>query len=557
MAFGPYEGTQALYYVSREDNEVRRIVYVGSANRSPSAVATATPPYGPLPLTVSFDGSGSSDPDVDTLSYQWDFKDGSPIATGVNPVHTFTTAGAYAVDLTVDDGHGATHTTTVRIDAGNRPPVPSITTPSADQSFSVGELLTLTGSASDPEDGPLTDVDLTWEVRQHHHTHFHPYLDPTVGNDLTVVAPEPEDFNSTEDSYIEVLLTATDSSGLSATVSRVVQPRRVDLTFDTVPAGLDVVVEGQTFTGPQTVVGWAGWKIEVEAPDQLDLSGVQRNWTSWSDGGAQTHEITVPEAPTTYTATFVVGPGVLVTPGMGVVVEANAGSVVVDVPVRLNRSSATPVTIDWATLDIDGTGIATADIDYEMGSGTVTFAPGETSKMVSITVLGDTIDEPPLLYGEWALLSFSNPSSNAALDASFYGLGIAVIVDDDPPPLVSPGAVAVSVEGDSGSTVWNLPVTLSSPSGFPVTVDWSTIDAAGSGLAESGTDFVARSGTLTFQPGETVQHIPLEILGDTVDEPPLLWGEWGLVGLSNPTNATLDTSGFFGLGVFIILDDDI
>jgi glucose/arabinose dehydrogenase/PKD repeat protein len=555
MAFGPYQGTQALYYVSREDNEVRRIVYAGSSNRSPNAVATATPPYGPLPLTVTFDGSGSSDPDADTLTYQWDFKDGSPIVTGATPVHTFTTAGAYAVELTVDDGHGATHTTTMRIDAGNLPPVPDITTPSADHRFSVGETLTLTGSASDPEDGPLTDVDLSWEVRQHHHTHFHPYLDPTVGNNLTVVAPEPEDFNSTDDSYIEVLLTATDSSGLSTTVSRVVEPRRVNLTFNTVPAGLDVVVEGQTFTAPQTVVGWTGWQIDVEAPDQLDLSGVQRNWTSWSDGGTQTHEITVPGGPATYTATFDTGPGVRVTPGVGVVAEVNAGSVVVDVPVRLNRTSATPVTIDWATVDTGAPGIATADLDYEVGSGTVTFAPGETSKMVSVTVLGDTIDEPPLLYGEWVLLQFSNPSSNAALDASFYGLGIAVILDDDPPPLVRPGAVGV-VEGDSGSTVWNLPVTLSSPSGFPVTVDWSTVDAAGSGLAASGGDFVAGSGTLTFQPSETVQYIPLEILGDTVDEPPLLWGEWGLVSFSNPANATLDTSGFFGLGLFVILDDD-
>ena len=117
-------------------------------------------------------------------------------------------------------------------------------------------------------------------------------------------------------------------------------------------------------------------------------------------------------------------------------------------------------------------------------------------------------------------------------------------------------AVVVSPEGDAGSTFWNLPVTLSSPSGFPITVDWSTVVAAGSGLAQSGTDFVAGSGTVTFQPGETVQYISLEVLGDIVDEPPLLWGEWGLVGFSNLTHATLDTSGLFGLGLFVIVDDD-
>ena len=54
------------------------------------------------------------------MAYEWDFADGSPIDTGHNPVHTFTTAGTYLVELTVDDGNGATDTTTVRVDAGNR-----------------------------------------------------------------------------------------------------------------------------------------------------------------------------------------------------------------------------------------------------------------------------------------------------------------------------------------------------------------------------------------------------------------------------------------------------
>ncbi len=62
--------------------------------------------------------------------------------------------------------------------------------------------------------------------------------------------------------------------------------------------------------------------------------------------------------------------------------------------------------------------------------------------------------------------------------------------------------------------------------------------------------------TVTFAPGETTQYVEIEVLGDTVDEPPLLYGEWGIVSFSNPVNATLDTSGFWGLGLFIIIDDD-
>ena len=56
--------------------------------------------------------------------------------------------------------------------------------------------------------------------------------------------------------------------------------------------------------------------------------------------------------------------------------------------------------------------------------------------VVVVSAMGDTTDEPPLLYGEWGLLSFSNPSANATLDLSFYGLGVFVIVDDDHGPKV-------------------------------------------------------------------------------------------------------------------------
>ena len=59
----------------------------------------------------------------------------------------------------------------------------------------------------------------------------------------------------------------------------------------------------------------------------------------------------------------------------------------------------------------------------------------------------------------------------------------------------------------------------------------------------------------THTASDHVAHI--EFLGDTDVDPPLLWGEWGLVEFSNPSdNALLDTNTFFGHGLFIIIDDD-
>ena len=132
MRFGPYGAGQALYYVTRNQSQIRRITYTGALNRSPVAMATANPAFGALPLSVQFNGSGSSDPDNDPLTYEWDFQnDGTPDSTAVSPIYQYTTAGVFFAKLTVRDGKGGENSTTVRIDAGNTPPTPLIQTPSA------------------------------------------------------------------------------------------------------------------------------------------------------------------------------------------------------------------------------------------------------------------------------------------------------------------------------------------------------------------------------------------------------------------------------------------
>ncbi len=60
--------------------------------------------------SMTFDGTGSSDPDAgDTLTYEWNFGDGSALGTGAEPTHTYTETGTYTVTLTVEDSHGLTH----------------------------------------------------------------------------------------------------------------------------------------------------------------------------------------------------------------------------------------------------------------------------------------------------------------------------------------------------------------------------------------------------------------------------------------------------------------
>jgi glucose/arabinose dehydrogenase len=311
MTFGPHQGSQALYYTSYANGgEIHRITHTVADNRSPNAVVSADPTSGTLPLGVNFDGSASSDPDTgDSLSYVWDFGDGSPTETTSTPMtsHTYSTSGMYTATLTVRDTSGAEDAATVQIDAGNAAPAPTIVSPAQDELFSVGEKIMLQGSATDSEDGSLPDSSLSWEVFQHHNnSHTHPFLSSTTGNDVEITAPAPEDLAATDPAgnYLEIRLTATDSTGLSKTVTRILRPNAVSVTLDTRPTGLGLLVNGTNVTAPKPLTSWEGYKLTLEAPSPQTLAGTTYAFSSWSDGGARSHDIVTGTAPSTYTAIY-------------------------------------------------------------------------------------------------------------------------------------------------------------------------------------------------------------------------------------------------------------
>ena len=125
-------------------------------------VADAGGPYpGTAGLTlITFDGSGSSDPDGSIASYDWTFGDGST-GVGVKPTHTYAAPGTYTVSLTVtdDDSASDTATTTAEIVADFKDPVAD---PGGPYTGLVGIELAFDGSGSyDPDGGVITAYD--WE----------------------------------------------------------------------------------------------------------------------------------------------------------------------------------------------------------------------------------------------------------------------------------------------------------------------------------------------------------------------------------------------------------
>jgi glucose/arabinose dehydrogenase len=309
MAFDPFGGNPDLYYTTYANGgEVHRVTYVGDGS-APSAVLDADPTSGAVPLTVAFDGSGSSGSGGDEVTYRWDFGDGSPPQTTNTPTtrHTYSKSGTYTATLTVRDPRGAEDAAMVRIEAGNGPPRPEIETPVEDQTFAVGEKIVLRGNATDPEDGLLRGGDLSWRVLQHHNnSHTHPYLPPTAGNNVEIAAPAPEDLFATDPTgnYLEVRLTATDSAGLSRTVTRVLRPNAIDVTFESQPSGIPLSVNGTTVDTPTTLTSWEAYELEVIAPWQIALAGTTYLFDRWSDGAALRHNLITESEPRTYTSNY-------------------------------------------------------------------------------------------------------------------------------------------------------------------------------------------------------------------------------------------------------------
>jgi PKD repeat protein len=291
-----------LFYVDFDGGTIRRISYA-SGNRPPVAAATANPTTGPAPLTVTFNGGGSSDPDGDALSYAWDLDhDGAfDDSAAVNPTYTYSTSGSHVATLRVTDGSGATATATVTITVGDTPPNAVISSPAAGTTWRVGDTISFSGSATDAQDGNLPASALTWKLIQQHcpsNCHEHE-VQSITGASGSFVAPDHE-----YPSYLELRLTATDSGGLTSVRSVRLDPRTVVLTFQTSPGGLQLAVNGTAAKASfsRTVIVGSSNTISAITPQPKGTKNYV--FVSWSDGGAQTHTITAPATAATYTARF-------------------------------------------------------------------------------------------------------------------------------------------------------------------------------------------------------------------------------------------------------------
>jgi glucose/arabinose dehydrogenase len=426
LKVGP-EGS--LYYLARGGDRVFQIIFTGT-----SAPFITTQPVSQtvsVGQTAVFTVAASG---AQPLSFQWQ-RDGVNISGANTPTLTLpnvmlTDDGA-RVSCVVSNSFGSAtsdaatlHVTT------NQPPAATIQTPVANTLYSGGETISYSGTATDAEDGELPASAFTWWVDFHHDTHTHPFLPPSTGarsGSFNI----PTEGEKSANVWYRIHLKVTDSGGLTHETFRDTRPRTARVTLETVPAGLQVSLDGEPMIAPASFVGVAGIKRRIATVPVQNLNGTTFEFQHWSDGGAIQHDISTPATDATLVAVFAASnqnaPGVVQFSSSSFQASETDGHV--DVSVTRSGDTSAPLDVDYETTD----GTATERSDYLPALGTLSFASGETSKVIRVLLTGGAVVEGTETFN----ISLTRVSAPFALGTPSVAT-ITIDDDDTVPPNANP-----------------------------------------------------------------------------------------------------------------------
>ncbi|WP_417386428.1 Calx-beta domain-containing protein [Gimesia sp.] len=216
-----------------------------------------------------------------------------------------------------------------------------------------------------------------------------------------------------------------------------------------------------------------------------------------------------------------------------ITVDEDAGTATIIV--TLNQALTSALTVNYATAD----GSASSGSDYQSNTGTLTFDPGETTQSIQITINDSDMTE----LDETFLVNLYDPQS-AGFQPTLADSQAVVTIEDNDPGFLSINDITV----DEAAGIALLTVSLDHAASKAISIDYATADDS----ASSGSDYQSRSGTLTFNPGDTTQTIAITLIDSDLVET----DENFLVNLSNLQVAGLDVSLPDTQAVVTIQDDD-
>lgn len=284
-------------------------------------------------------------------------------------------------------------------------------------------------------------------------------------------------------------------------------PLAEDLSFDattsalTATAGIDYEDVSTTLTIP---AGMTSTLLPVNVVGDQELEGDE---TFTMAVGNLSVQVALPESQVLGTIADDDGPDPEDLPQLTIrdasVLEGNTGTVELTFDVELDKPAAGIVAAMFSTED----GSALAGADYTASSGQVSLPAGAASARITVSVISDTFSEDD----ETFVLRLSGLTGEAEFARSF---AIGTILTDE-------ALVRLSVadtggeEGDTNNTQLSVAAQLDIPAQNVVSFDYATTDVS----ALAGEDYIAASGSLQIQPGETRVEIPLTIIADSANEP--------------------------------------
>jgi glucose/arabinose dehydrogenase len=291
----------SLYYLARGGGEVYRVNYTDTTG--PSIVTqpqNVTVAEGQI-ATFSVSASGAW-----PLRYQWQ-RNGTRIEGATSSTLTVAATNAdngarYRVIVNNPYGVATSDSATLTV-LNTSTPTGTITAPVNGTGYRAGQTITFSGTGTDPNDGNLPPSAFTWRVDFHHDGHIHPHMPATRGitsGTFTI----PDRGETSVNVFYRVVLTVRDSTQLPHTSYVDIRPQTSLLEITSNVPGVQLTLDGEPITAPHSVRSVEGMIRTLGVQTPQTIGGITYGFTSWSDGGAATHEITTPTDNTTYTARF-------------------------------------------------------------------------------------------------------------------------------------------------------------------------------------------------------------------------------------------------------------
>jgi cytochrome c len=310
--FGPDGSLYVLDYGSAWfggslDAGLYKIEY-SPGDKAPTAVIKTDASSGKAPLTVQFNGTGSTDPENDQLTYAWDFdNNGTVDSTSPDPTFTYSASGQYHAKLTVSDPSGRTGVAAVLVTVGNTAPVLSFAQPPNGLTFKDGDQVAWKIDVTDPDGTPVdcSKVQVSYSLGHDMHSHNLAQATGCSGTfSMTTAGHTDADnfYGIFSASYTDTSPTAG-VPDLTGTTQIVLQPKAKQAEFFRTQSGVQIGSDAGAQGGKAvTSIGNGAW-IEFDPYDLQGVGKIDFRAASGAAGGTIEVRTDAPDGPLVGTAT--------------------------------------------------------------------------------------------------------------------------------------------------------------------------------------------------------------------------------------------------------------